>query len=111
MVRESLDFRTFFRCVDWIYLATGCSFNVFRFRVSFFVWDCENTVRCWRTGVASCRAAAAKLFDRKNLESTLAGPCFRAPKSSENRLRSKIPPELKIPGCVKDSCAYSRRQF
>ena len=88
------------------------SFSVFRFPVSFFVWDCEDTVRCWRTGAASCRAAAAKLFGRKKLEnSTLAGPCFRAPKSSENRLRSKVPPELKIPGCVKDSCAYSRRQF
>ena len=88
------------------------SFNVFRFPVSFFVWDCKDTVRCWRTGAASCRAAATELFGRKNLEkSTLAGPCFRVPKSAENRLRSKVPPELKIPGCVKDSCAYPRTQF
>ena len=45
-------------------------------------------------GAASCRAAATELFGRKNLEkSTLAGPCFRVPKSAENRLRSKVPPE------------------
>ena len=70
------------------------SFNVFRFPVSFFVWDCKDTVRCWRTGAASCRAAATELFGRKNLEkSTLAGPCFSVPKSAENRLRSKVPPE------------------
>ena len=29
------------------------SFNVFRFPVSFFVWDCKDTVRCWRTGQKS----------------------------------------------------------
>ena len=73
------------------------SFNVFGFPVSFFVWDCTDTVRCWRTGAASCRAAATELFGRKNLEkSTLAGPCFRVPKSAEYRLRSKVPPEYTL---------------
>ena len=41
----------------------------------------------------------------------LQGPVFRVPKSAENRLRSKAPPELKMPGCVKDSCAFPRTQF
>ena len=60
-------------------------------------------------GIARIPYAAGGLD--KNLEnSTLAGPCFRAPKSAENRTRSKVPPELKIPGCVKDSCAYPRMQ-
>ena len=84
----------------------------FDFQFRSFVWNCKDTVRCWRTGPASCRATATELFGRKNLEnSTLAGLCFRKPKSAENRLRSKVPLELKIPGCVKDSCAYSRTQF
>ena len=48
----------------------------------------------------------------KNLEnSTLAGPCFRVPKSAQNRLRAKVPPELKISGCVKDNCACPRTHF
>ena len=64
------------------------------------------------TGAASCRAAAAELFGCKNLEnSTLAGPCFRVPKLAENRLRSKVPPELKIPGCVKAVVLTRERIF
>ena len=39
----------------------------FDFQFRFFVSDCKDTVRCWRTGAASCRAAATELFSRKNL--------------------------------------------
>ena len=43
-------------------------------------------------GIARIPYAAGGLD--KNLEnSTLAGPCFRVPKSAENRTRSKVPPE------------------
>ena len=67
-------------------LSSWMSCNVFRFPVLFFVWDCKDTVRCWRTGAASCRAAATELFGRKNLEkNTLAGPCFRVPKSASRK--------------------------
>ena len=51
--------------------------------------------------------SVAKILKRARLQ----GPVFRVPKSAENRLRSKVPPELKMPGCVKDSCAYPRTQF
>ena len=51
--------------------------------------------------------SVTKILKRARLQ----GPVFRVPKSAENRLRSKVPPELKMPGCVKDSCAYPRTQF
>ena len=65
-----------------------------------------------RMADAACSATLTFRGAGDGLEnSTLAGPCFRVPKLAENRLRSKVPPELKIPGGVKDSCAYPRTRF
>ena len=68
----------------------------FDFQFRSFVWDCKDTVRCWRTGAASCRAAATELFGRKNLENSTLAALFQGAKSAENQLRSKVPPELEL---------------
>ena len=52
--------------------------------------------------------SVAKILKKARLQGPVSG-CQNKP--AENRLRSKVPPELKILGCVKDSCAYPRTQF